>query len=82
MEKFHDPFLTPFTNGVLENVGVREVYSFTYGFSGHHHMCIEMEDILKTTFTIEWGSFSYTIIPFSLKNPLVIFSRIVVASFK
>jgi hypothetical protein len=32
----HDPFPTPFTNEVLDNVGVQEVYSFTNGFSGYH----------------------------------------------
>jgi len=32
----HDPFPTPFTDEVLENVGVQEAYSFTYGFSGYH----------------------------------------------
>jgi hypothetical protein len=29
----HDPFSIPFTNEVLENVGVDEVLSFTNGFS-------------------------------------------------
>lgn len=32
----HDPFLTPFINEVLENVGGREAYSFTDGFLGYH----------------------------------------------
>ena len=30
----HDPFPTPFTDQVLENVGGKESYSFTDGFSG------------------------------------------------
>lgn len=29
----HDPFPTPFTNEVLENVDGQETYSFTDGFS-------------------------------------------------
>jgi hypothetical protein len=29
----HDPFPTPCTNKVLENVGGQEAYSFTDGFS-------------------------------------------------
>jgi hypothetical protein len=33
---FHDPFPTPFTGEVLDNVGGHEVYSFTDGFSGYH----------------------------------------------
>jgi hypothetical protein len=32
----HDPFPTPFTDEVLENVGGQEAYSFTDGFSGYH----------------------------------------------
>jgi hypothetical protein len=30
----HDPFLTPFTDEVLENVGGQGAYSFTNGFLG------------------------------------------------
>ena len=32
----HDPFPTPFTDEVLDNVGGQEVYSFTDGFLGYH----------------------------------------------
>ena len=32
----HDPFLTPFTDKVLEGVGGHEMYSFRDGFSGYH----------------------------------------------
>ena len=32
----HDPFPTPFTDEVLDNVGGQEVYYFTDGFSGYH----------------------------------------------
>jgi hypothetical protein len=34
----HDPFPTPFTDEVLENVGGHEAYSFTDGFSGYHQV--------------------------------------------
>jgi hypothetical protein len=34
----HDPFPTPFTDKVLENVGGQEVYYFTDGFSGYHQI--------------------------------------------
>jgi hypothetical protein len=36
----HDPFPTPFTDEVLENVGGKETYSFTDGFSGYHQIKI------------------------------------------
>ena len=53
----HDPFPTPFTDEVLDNVGGQEVYSFADGFSRYHHIRIHKEDRHKTTFAIEWGSF-------------------------
>eukprot|EP00253_Pinus_taeda_P019752 PITA_19752 len=41
----HDPFPTLFTNEVLDNVGGYEEYSFTYGFSGYHHIKIMPKDM-------------------------------------
>jgi hypothetical protein len=52
-----DPFPTPFTNEVLENVGGKEAYSFKDGFLGYHHIRIAPEDRHKTTFSIEWISY-------------------------
>jgi hypothetical protein len=57
----HDSFPTPFTDEVLENVGGHATYSFTDGFSGYHQIKITQEDIYKTTFVIEWGSYQYTV---------------------
>ena len=78
----HDPFPTPFTDEVLDNVGGQEIYSFTDGFLGYHQIRIHPEDRHKTTFATEWGSFQYTIMPFGLKNAPAIFSRVVVVVFK
>jgi hypothetical protein len=46
----HDPFPTPFTDEVLDNVGGQEVYFFTDGFSGYHQIRIAKEDRHKTMF--------------------------------
>jgi hypothetical protein len=78
----HDPFPTPFTNEVLDNVGGQEEYSFIDGFSGYHQIRIAKEDRHKTTFATEWGSYQYTVIPFGLKNDPSIFSRVVAKAFK
>lgn len=78
----HNPFLTPFTDEVLENVGRQEAYSFTNGFLGYHQIKITPKDRSKTTFETEWGCFQYTVMPFGLKNAPTIFSCIVVATFK
>jgi hypothetical protein len=55
----HDPFLTPFIDEVLENVGVREAYSFYV----YHQVWIAEEDQDKTTFATECETFSYTVMP-------------------
>ena len=78
----HDPFPTPFTGEVLDNVGGQEVYSFTYGFSRYHQIRIHKDDRHKTMFATEWGSFQYIVMPFGLKNAPAIFSMVVVAVFK
>ena len=77
----HDPFPTPFSDEVLDNVAENEAYSFTDGFSSYHQVRIAKEDKRKTTFTTEWGSFAYNVMPFRLKNAPAVFSRIVIAAF-
>jgi hypothetical protein len=78
----HDPFPTPFTDGVLDNVGGQEVYYFIDGFSGYHQIQIVKKDCHKTTCSTEWGSYQYIVIPFGLKNSPAIVSRVVVKAFK
>jgi hypothetical protein len=53
----HDPFPTPFTDEVLENLGGQEDYSFTDEFSRYHQIRITPEYRHKTTFSTECGSF-------------------------
>jgi hypothetical protein len=77
-----DPFTTPFIDEVLENVGGKEAYSFTDGFSSYHQIKIAQEDRHKTTFATKWGGYRYTVMPFGLKNAPIVFSRVVVAAFK
>jgi hypothetical protein len=55
-KSLHDLFPTPFTDEVLENLGGREAYSFTDGFSGYHQIKIAPKDQHKMTFATEWGS--------------------------
>ena len=78
----HDPFPTPITDEVLESIRGQEMYSFIDEFSGYHQVRIMKEYRHKMTFITEWGCYQYTIMPFGLKNAPVIFSRIVVSSFK
>jgi hypothetical protein len=78
----HDPFPTPFSDEVLENVGGQETHSFTDVLLGYQQIKIVQEDMYKTTFAMEWGRYQYRVMPFGLKNSFAGFSRVVVASFK
>ena len=78
----HDPFPTPFTDELLDNMGGQEAYSFAYGFSGYHQTKIMPEDRRKLTFAMEWGCFQYIMMPFGLKNAPMIFPRIVISAFR
>jgi hypothetical protein len=50
--------------------------------SSYHQIKITLEDRYTTTFSTEWGSYQYTIMPFGLKNAPIIFSRVVIDAFK
>lgn len=77
-----DSFPTPFTDEVLENTRGQEAYSFTYVFFGYNQIKIAPKDRSKITFTNEWGSFQYIVMPFGLMNTSTIFSRVVITLFK
>ena len=43
-------------------------FSFMDGFSSYNQIKMDEEDKAKTTFTTHWGTYSYNVMPFSLKN--------------
>lgn len=47
----HDPFTTPFSDEVLDQVEGNEYCSFTEGFSGYHQVRIAKEEKINTTLT-------------------------------
>lgn len=73
----YDPFPTPFSDEVLDNVVGNEAYYFADGFSGYHPVRIVEED----NFYTKCGSYAYHVMSFGLKNTPVVFSRIVIAAF-
>ena len=68
-----NPFPTPYTNVILNEVAGHECYSFTGGFSGYNQVPIAKEDQKKTIFVCEFGSFSYRVMPFNIKNAPTVF---------
>jgi hypothetical protein len=63
-----DRYPLPFCEENLEEVAGHEKYTFGDGYMGYHQMKIALEDQLKTTSTTPWGTFCYTVMPFSLCN--------------
>jgi hypothetical protein len=45
------------------------------GFSSYNQIQIHLADQYKTTFTTPWGTFSYRVMPFGLKNVGAMFQR-------
>lgn len=77
-----DFFPLPFTDSILDAVAGHECYSFLDGFSGYNQVRIAKEDQLKTTFTTDWGTFAYRVMPFGLCNAPATFQRVMTQAFQ
>ena len=42
--------------------------SFMDGFSGYNQILMALDDMEKTTFITEWGTYCYKVMLFGLKN--------------
>ncbi|KAL6318153.1 hypothetical protein AAG906_035658 [Vitis piasezkii] len=49
--------------------------SFMDGFSGYNQILMAPEDMEKTTFITEWGTYCYKVMPFGLKNAGTTYQR-------
>ena len=77
-----DYFPLPFIDSILDAVAGHECYSFLDGFSGYNQVKIAKEDQLKTTFTTDWGTYAYTIMPFGLCNAPSTFQCVMTQAFQ
>ena len=53
-----DYYPLPFQDIILEKVSGHEMYIFCGGYSGFYQIRIAEKDVIKTTFTIPWGTFA------------------------
>ena len=70
-----DNFPTPFIDQIIYECAGHEVLSFMDGFSEYNQIVIHPADQLKTAFISPWGTFSYRVMPFGLKNTGATFQR-------
>ena len=63
-----DHFPLPFIDQVLDTLAGKKYFSFLDGYSGYNQISISPKDQDKTTFTCPWGTFSYSIFLFGLRN--------------
>ena len=55
--------------------------SFMDGFSGYNQILMAQEDMEKTTFITEWGTYCYRVIPFGLQNARATYQRVATTLF-
>jgi transposase InsO family protein len=77
-----DHFPLPFIDMVLDQVSGYDCYSFLDGYSGYNQVIIREQDRDKTTFTTDWGTFAYNVMPFGLCNAPATFQRIMMIIFQ
>ena len=77
-----DYFPLPFTDAILDGVAGHECYSFLDGFSGYNQVMIVAACRAYTTFTTNWGTFAYNVMPFGLCNAPATFQRVMTMAFQ
>ena len=63
-----DDFPLPHIDLLVDSTTSHSMLSFMDGFLGYNKILMALEDIEKTTFIIEWGTYCYKVMPFGLKN--------------
>ena len=74
-----DDFPLPHIDVLMDNTAGSALMSFMDSFSGYNQIKIAPRDMTKTTFTIEWRIYCYTIMPFRLKNAGATYQRMATA---
>ena len=76
----HD-FPLPHIDVLVDNTAQHKVFSFMDGFSCYNQIKMAPEDMEKTTFVKQQGTFYYKVMAFGLKNVGSTYQRAMVAFF-
>ena len=63
-----DDFLLPHIDMLVNSTAGHPMLSFMDGFSRYNKILMAPEDMEKTSFINEWGTYYYRVMPFGLKN--------------
>ncbi|RVX00887.1 Transposon Ty3-I Gag-Pol polyprotein [Vitis vinifera] len=64
----NDDFPLPHIDMLVDSTTSHSMLSFMDGFSGYSQILMAPEDMEKTSFITEWGTYCYRVMPFGLKK--------------
>ncbi|KAJ9694023.1 hypothetical protein PVL29_009818 [Vitis rotundifolia] len=70
-----DDFPLPHIDMLVDSTAGHSMLSFMDGFSGYSQVLMALEDMEKTSFITEWGTYCYRVMPFGLKNAGATYQR-------
>ena len=70
-----DDFPLPHKDLLVDRTVGHPMLSFMDGFSGYNQILMASEDMEKTSFITEWGTYYYRVMPFGLKNAGATYQR-------
>ncbi|RVW84686.1 Retrovirus-related Pol polyprotein from transposon 17.6 [Vitis vinifera] len=70
-----DDFPLPHINMLVDSTAGHSMLSFMDRFSGYSQILMALEDMEKTSFITEWGTYCYRVMPFGLKNAGATYQR-------
>ena len=73
-----DDFPLPHIDVLVDNMVCSALMSFMDGFLEYNQIKMAPKDMTKTNFTIEWGIYCYTVMPFGLNNAGATYQRIAI----
>ena len=63
-----DDFPLPHIDILVDSIAGHSMLSFMDGFFEYNKILMALEDMEKTSFFTEWGTYCYRVMPFGLKN--------------
>ena len=76
-----DDFPFPHIDLLVDSTIGHSMLSFMDGFSGYNQIMMALDDMEKTTFITEWGTYCYRVMPFWLKNARATYQRVATTLF-